>query len=140
MARRIPTWLRGTILLGALVLVLTLGRWVYNRPRSHAEAETFALLAHARSPAELRDAVGPLGAVIDVRGGGWVAIRYSDSHAIPWWSSAVARDSGGGWFVSPRHFCARFSAYRMGRQRGWPLRAADDLLAVEEAGSLEAAR
>jgi hypothetical protein len=109
-----------------------------TRARAAAEAESFALLARARSPAELREVVGPLGAVLALRGGGWVAIRYRDSHAAPGWSSAVARDSGGAWFTSGEHFCGRFQLHRQLRERGE--KGLTELRAVEGAESLEAAR
>jgi hypothetical protein len=135
--RRVPTWL-GVLILLAVVGVPLAGGWGWaERSRAAAEAESFAVLAAAGSPAELREAVGHLGVLLEVRGG-WVAIRYRDSHAAPGWSSAVARDSGGAWWVSREHFCGRFAIHRQLRERGEEGSA--DLRAVEDAGSLKAAR
>lgn len=138
MGRRVPTWLGVLILLAVVAVPFAGGRGWAERSRAAAEAESFAVLAAAGSPAELREAVGHLGIVFEVRGGGWAAVRYRDSHAAPGWSSAVARDSGGGWWVSREHFCGRFAIHRQLRERGDEGLA--DLRAVEEAGSLEAAR
>jgi hypothetical protein len=145
MSWRIPTRTGVLILAGAIGVPLA-ADWVWaerGRPaaesrRSAVEAESFARLAAARGPAELGEAVGPLGVVLQVPGGAWIAVRYRDSHAAPGWSSAVARDSGGGWFVSREHFCGRFQGHRLRREQG---EAGDlGLVAVERAEGLEAAR
>jgi hypothetical protein len=60
----------------------------------------------------LETAVGPLGTVLLLRDGSWLAIRYKDSHAYPAWSLAVARDSGGTWFESTEHFYGSFRVIR----------------------------
>ncbi|MBN9519416.1 hypothetical protein J0H58_12980 [bacterium] len=138
MGRRVPTRLGVLILLTVVGVPLAGSWWRVERSRAATEAESFAALSAAGSPVELREVVGQLGVVLDVRGGGWVAVRYRDSHAAPGWSSAVARDSGGGWWVSREHFCGQFAIHRELRGRGEE--GAADLRAVEEAGSLEAAR
>ena len=76
------------------------------------EAESFALLDAAQGEDELRDAVGYLGHLFSLPQGEYVAIRYLDSHGWPGWSSAVAVDSGGNWWVSDEHFCGRFKIFR----------------------------
>ena len=68
-------------------------------------------LSHAKTPEELRMAVGQLGAFFPLRDGSWVAVRYTDTHAAPGYSCAVAHDSGGQWFYSSHHFCGRFRIY-----------------------------
>jgi hypothetical protein len=75
MGRRIPTWTGLLILLAVIGLLLLAGWGWAERSRSAAEAESFALLAGAQTPAELREAAGDLGVVFDLRGGGWVAVR-----------------------------------------------------------------
>jgi hypothetical protein len=69
------------------------------------------VLSRARSPEELRAAVGSLGAFFPLRDGSWVAVRYTDTHAAPGYSCAVAYDSGGQWLYSNHHFCGRFRLY-----------------------------
>jgi hypothetical protein len=68
-------------------------------------------LSHAKTPEELRTAVGKWGAFFPLRDGSWVAVRYTDTHAAPGYSCAVAHDSGGQWFYSRHHFCGRFRSY-----------------------------
>lgn len=131
------------IALGIVVVLAVFGvpgadSWQAERARAAAEAESFALLAAADSLVDLREAVGHLGAVLEVQGGEWVAIRYRDSHAGPGWSSAVARDSGGGWWVSGEHFCGRFVIHLRLKEQG--KEGSPDLCAVENAASLEVAR
>ncbi len=63
------------------------------------------ILAAAKTTNELRKAVGSLGLFIPLTNNAWIAIRYRDSHSGGIRSCAVARDSGGGWFESDRHFC-----------------------------------
>ncbi len=98
----------------------------------------FDLLKCANSSGELKEAVDSLGIVLENKSGNWVAIRYRNSHAAPGWSAAVARDSGGGWFTSPKHFCGRFRSHRIEREKGQEGLA--ELPAVEESDSLESAR
>src|SRR6185436_12191545 len=62
-------------------------------------------LSAAKTPAELRKAVGYYGTFLSLRDGSWIAIRYRDNHALSLWSRAVVRDSGGRWFRSEHHFC-----------------------------------
>jgi hypothetical protein len=69
------------------------------------------VLADAKTPDELRSAVGSLGAFFPLRDGSWIAVRYTDAHAAPGYSCAVAYDSGGQWFYSNYHFCGRFRSY-----------------------------
>jgi hypothetical protein len=109
---------------------------------ARAEAESVAALAKANNPAELATAVGDLGVVLDIGSGGWVAIRYADSHTRPGWSVAVARDSGGGWFVGREHYCGLFRTYRLARAAGRdpPPPELAGLLAVEAAETLDEAR
>jgi hypothetical protein len=42
----------------------------------------------------------------------WIAIRYRDLHAGGVHSTSIARDSGGQWYESSRHFCALIDGYR----------------------------
>jgi hypothetical protein len=68
-------------------------------------------LSAARTPEELKAAVGPLGCFIKLSDGSWIAIYYNDSHVPPGWSKAIVRDSGGAWFESEHHFCGQFAIY-----------------------------
>jgi hypothetical protein len=113
--------------------------WAREAARRRAEAVSFQVLARAQTPDELDEAVDYLGVVLHTRDGGWVAVRYRDTHAGPIWSSAVARDSGGRWFVSSQHFCGRFLSYRQRKEQGKPT---DDteLAAIERCDTLDAAR
>jgi hypothetical protein len=135
---RLPGWLAYTILFGVVSFLFLFPVAHSRRSRAAAEAESFDLLRHAASPAELREAVGNLGIILQTRDGGWIAIRYRDSHAAPGWSSAVARDSGGAWFVSDVHFCGRFQIYRILKERGEDL--PEELRSIEDAKELETAR
>jgi hypothetical protein len=76
-----------------------------------ARAKARRVLAAAKTPDELRVAVGSLGRLFPLNDGSWVAVRYTDSHAYPGYSCAVGLDSGGHWFYSNRHFCGRFRIY-----------------------------
>lgn len=78
----------------------------------HVKRQSVQVLAAAKTTNELRKAVGTLGLFIPLTNGAWIAIRYRDSHGGGISSCAVARDSGGGWFESDRHFC--------GSLPGWP--------------------
>ena len=73
--------------------------WGREHMRRNAEAYSFRVLAKPQTPAGLQAAVGNLGIVFHTRDGGWIAVRYVDTHSGPIWSSSVARDSGGRWFV-----------------------------------------
>jgi hypothetical protein len=120
------------ILLAALALTVA-GMWGESKwSQSASETKSFEVLSAAKSPEELREAVGPLGGVLVNRGGGWVAIRYEDSHGLFGWSSAVALDNEGGWFVSHRNFHGQFEYYR---QHGLK-----DLQAIEDTSSVEEMR
>jgi hypothetical protein len=90
---------------------------------SNTRQESVTLLKRAQSITELTNAVGYLGVFIPLTNGCWIAIRYRDSHSGGIRSCAVARDSGGGWFESDRHFC--------GSLQHWP-RMKDDVAADEE--------
>ena len=59
------------------------------RQAQRAQVESVATLRLANTMDELEAAVGPLGVVLRLQDGGWVAIRYLDSHAGTIWSSAV---------------------------------------------------
>ena len=67
--------------------------------------ESIRILSAAKTPQELRAAVGKYGAFIEPTNGGWVAIRYTDTHSGSVQSMTVVRDSDGKWFESRRHFC-----------------------------------
>lgn len=81
------------------------------REAAYAETLSFATLAKVTSPTDARASVGDLGVFLELKSGNWIAIRYNDSHRPRWWSSAVALDSQGGWYISNVHFCGRFLAY-----------------------------
>jgi hypothetical protein len=131
------------LLAGVVVAVLVLGLppGPNLAARQRAEADSFRALARAGPAEELTRAVGDLGVVLRPRIGGWVAVRYRDSHVGGIWSSAVARDSGGAWFVSDRHYCGRIAVYRRWREQpeGPGLPADAELRALEE-GDLDSAR
>ena len=81
----------------------------YFRPkqwRAEHRREAVELLSAAKTPEDLKDAVGNLGAFIAFTNRSWIAIRYHDLHDMPLvLSLAVARDSDGRWFECERHFC-----------------------------------
>lgn len=96
------------LLIGAGVLAYRFG----DHPalwRLVTRRESIRVLKSAHTPSELTNAVGYLGWFVSLTNGAWIAIRYQDSHSGGVISCAVARDSGGGWFESERHFCGRFS-------------------------------
>jgi hypothetical protein len=112
-----------------LFVLLVTGVVVYNGfivPAawySTTRIKSISVLKAAESTNQLTDAVGPLGLFLSLTNGSWLAIRYTDTHsgaAVIFWpwaivcSSAVARDSGGGWLESDRHFC--------GSLKYWPRR------------------
>jgi hypothetical protein len=103
-----------------------------------ARAESVRILSGAKTPAELKEAVGEWGIVFFIQDRDWIAIRYVDSHGGGIWSSAVARDSGGAWFVSEVHFCGRFQGYRIRKEKSEDL--PDELKAIEESKNLDTAR
>lgn len=84
--------------------------------RQEAEAKSIAILQKASTNAELEQAVGDLGLFVSLPDGEWIAIRYCDSHSNRIWSSAVARDSKGEWWISDRHFCGKLQAVREQRK------------------------
>ena len=55
-------------------------------------------------------------------------------------SSAVARDSGDGWFTSRVHFCGRFKSYRLCKEQNELDHCQPDIRAIEQAANLEEAR
>ena len=97
-------------------------------------AKARRVLAAARTPDELHQAVGSLGRFFPLEDGSWVAVRYRDSHTAGY-SCAVALDSGGGWFYSSRHFCGRFQHYDVIQKKTRELAAAmgDDEVALQAA-------
>lgn len=109
------------ILVAAILSIILYGilssAWAKARAESARRGLSDAL-ARARTPEELDAAVGPLGAVIRTDWGDWVAIAYDDDRHNPMASWALARDSGGGWFESRRHFCRAFSACLAGERPG----------------------
>jgi hypothetical protein len=87
--------------------------------RAHEERNSFQELARCRTVDDLEAVTGWLGVVLQTQDGGWIAIRYRDWHKTGTgpWSSAVARDSAGGWYVSSRHFCGSLQSYRQDREK-----------------------
>ena len=81
---------------------------IVGPPLDRAKARR--VLGAAKTPEELRRAVGSLGKVFMLKDGAWVAVRYTDSHSAGY-SCAVALDSGGRWLYSSRHFCGRFGYF-----------------------------
>jgi hypothetical protein len=96
--------LAGVVGLVGYVSIIAPSMWYSDTRR-----ESFRVLKAAQSAAELTNAVGEFGWFISLTNGAWIAIRYRDVHSVPIRSCSVARDSGGGWFESDRHFCGRFS-------------------------------
>jgi hypothetical protein len=82
-------------------------------------------LTTANTYEQLTNAVGPLGVVLTLTNGDWIAISYRDLHLLPIRSLAIAKDSGGQWFESHHHFCGSLSF--------WPRRKQNvaDALALE---------
>ncbi len=70
--------------------------------------ESIRLLSAAKTSVELQKAVTSLGALIVPTNGGWIAIRYRDTHAFQIQSLSIAHDSDGRWFECERHFCGMF--------------------------------
>jgi len=74
-----------------------------------ARRESIHILAKTDAKAELASASNLFLTFPDES---WIAIRYRDLHAGGVHSTSIARDSGGQWFESSRHFCALFDGYR----------------------------
>jgi hypothetical protein len=126
----------GMVLCLALIVLFVFPGYVaavIAPPLDRAEARR--VLTAAKTPEDLRKAVGSLGRLFVLRDGSWVAVRYTDSHAYPGYSCAVAVDSGGRWFYSSRHFCGRFRIYDRIERRTRELAAAvgDDEATVQRA-------
>lgn len=84
---------------------------------ARARTDSAKILRRASTDEELKDAAGRLGVVLRVKDGSWIAIRYRDSHGLPFWSSAVARCSDGSWYENDYHFCGTFSFYTQARDQ-----------------------
>lgn len=56
-------------------------------------------------------AAGPLGVVLGNPDGLWVVIGYRDRHDFGHPSVAIAKTSGGEWYVSREHWCGQFRIY-----------------------------
>ena len=133
--------------------------------RSETKRESIRILQAAHSTTELTNAVGYLGWFVQLTNQQWVAIRYRDTHSGVVCSSAIARDSGGKWLESERHFCGRFQFWPHLKEKvqaedeqrkltpNWftnrvPLADQDggyfpsyrELMAIESASDLESAR
>jgi hypothetical protein len=72
--------------------------------------DSIRILTAAQTKNDLKQVLS-WGAFIPLTNGSWIAIRYRDSHLGGIFSCAVARDSGGGWFESDRHFCGSLSGF-----------------------------
>jgi len=103
--------------IAAICLLLVLV-FVVEPLASHRRVRQAAItaLSTAKTINELQQAVGGLGIFVPLQDGSWIAIVYHDIHAARISSLAIARDSGGNWFESDRHFCGTLSAYRQERQ------------------------
>lgn len=102
-----------------LAYVFVIGPTTWHLRTRH---DSIKQLKEAETTGQLTNAVGSLGLFIPLTNNAWIAIRYRDSHSGAVRSLAVARDSGGGWFESDRHFC--------GTLRSWP--RIKNLVAAEE--------
>jgi hypothetical protein len=94
------------LLVGGFIFYLAViypATWHYETRR-----ESIRILQAAHTTPELTNAVGYLGWFVQLTNHEWIAIRYRDTHSGFVGSSSVARDSGGEWFESDRHFCGRF--------------------------------
>ena len=109
------------VILYPIVIAPTQWRWQTQR-------ESIAILSGAKTTDELQKAVGSLGIVIPIRGGCWIAIRYRDTHSLPFTSLAVARDSDGRMFKSNQHYCGQFRIYASNRKASENIRAEDEVL------------
>ena len=110
-----------TFLLGMIGIIACFEAYLhlYRSPHLYRKwkSESIAALQAAHSTAELTNAVGSLGLYIALTNGGWIAIRYRDTHSLPIVSCAIARDSDGGWFESNRHFCGSLSSWPRHREQ-----------------------
>lgn len=110
--------MRAFKVIAALVIVLVIAFSVYIEViypatwHSNMRRESIKLLKAAQTTDDLMNAVGRRGAFFPLTNNQWVAIRYRDTHAVGIRSMAMARDSGGGWFESRRHFCGTFSGWK----------------------------
>lgn len=101
-------------IIGLLVILGVVGFFAYvfliypATWHSSTRRDSVRVLAAAQSLSQLTNAVGDLGWFVELTNHEWIAIRYRDTHSGFVSSSAVARDSGGEWFESERHFCGRF--------------------------------
>lgn len=94
--------------------------------------ESIRLLNAAKTPDELRKSVTSLGAFITPTNGGWIAIRYRDSHVLGPVSVAIARDSDGHWFQSEKHYCGTFRIVGQAMDREQRLRSESPELFTNE--------
>jgi len=103
---RKATLLTVTLLVaGLLVFLFYFGPALWT---GQQRRESIRLLSAAKTPDDLKKVVTNLGAFITPTSGGWMAIRYRDSHTLGPVSKAVALDSEGHWFESEKHFCSEF--------------------------------
>jgi len=109
--RKCPHWVSVIVLVlvcaivGGPYLLSTIGYWVERRA-------SYNLLAAAADRDALNNAVDRLGVLLELPDGEWIAIRYSDSHAWPGYSIAVALTSDGRWLESSYHYCGLFRGYK----------------------------
>ena len=99
----------------AVMLVLCVSAFIFVVGpalwKSGTRRDSTKALKVAQTEEQLREAVKPWGVFITAKDGSWVAIRYRDSHAGGILSLALAKDSGGEWFESQRHFCGTLPSY-----------------------------
>jgi hypothetical protein len=105
---------KATMIIGAtlvlLVVALLLFPFVYGPFwEFRARKESIRILAKTDAKAEL---AGVSNLFLTFPDESWIAIRYRDLHGGGVHSTSIARDSGGQWFESSRHFCALFDGYR----------------------------
>jgi len=111
------------------LLLMGLFLWIPFCQRNYFEQSARRALSAARNEEELGEAVGGLGIVLKFSDGSWLAIAYDDSHRIPGWSLAIAKDSTGGFYRSKKHFCGQFMIYRTLRETHMDL--PDDLADID---------
>jgi len=107
-------------LVACCALVLVWGPSLHKTTKSlyqSARKRSIKALSQAADDTELMRSVGGLGIVLRTQNGGWIAIRYTDSHGDPFFSSSVARCSDNSWYESRKHFCGLFEVYR--REKDW---------------------
>ena len=96
-----------------VVVLLVVGLFVHvrylepRRWRGENRDESIRLLSMAKTSGDLQAAVGMWGVFIAPTNGGWLAIRYRDTHAPSWHSLSIAVDSDGRWFECGLHFCGK---------------------------------